>query len=266
MALRRPPVIALLLLACAAAAVVFARPWRAAPVRERVNEKDGTVLVYVGGGTFTLGSDDADAYADERPSHPVTLGPCWMGRHPVTNAQYRRFITATGYGAGGDWWREYADRWGDAAPVVCVSWHDAVAYCRWAGLRLPTEAEWEVAARGPRSLRYPWGNDWDPERLVWGGNSEGRAPAVGSRPAGVSPAGCLDMAGLVWQWCSTKKKPYPYSTSDRREDGQGRDERVLRGGSWFNRDIPWFRASYRGKSNPPDCRMHTYGFRCAASP
>ena len=109
------------------------------------NEKDGTVLVKIPGGTFQMGSNEQDA---EKPIHAVTLSAFLMARVPVTNAQFARFVSATGFDAGTEW-TSYASNWGDQAPVVCVNWNDATAYCRWAGLRLPTEEEWEYAA--PRS-------------------------------------------------------------------------------------------------------------------
>lgn len=125
-----------------------------------------------------MGSNTGDG--DEQPPHSVTLAPYWIGKVPVTNAQFRRFVSATGHRAAGDW-SQYERKWGAQAPVVDVSWHDANAYCQWAGLRLPTEAEWEFAARGTDGRAYPWGNKRDASRCrnSVGTSSEG-ATSVGS--------------------------------------------------------------------------------------
>ena len=225
-----------------------------------VNPVDGSVLVAIPGGTFTMGSDDGSS--NEKPSHRVTLQPYYIGKTPVTNAQYRRFVSATGHQSAGRW-DDYASRWGDQAPVVCVSWSDANAYCRWAGLRLPTEAEWEYAARGTDGRAYPWGNPWDPSRCrnSVGGNA-GSAVAVGSYPNGASPFGCLDMAGNVLQWCASLYRPYPYSATDGREDVGASGDRVLRGGSWYFYNPSFFRSASRA-SLAPDDRNNSLGFRVA---
>lgn len=225
------------------------------------NPKDGSVLIEIPGGSFTMGSNDEQP--DEKPSHAVTLAPYAIGKYDVTNAQFRRFVEETVYDAGTAW-KEYAEKWGSDSPVVCVSWYDANAYCRWAGLRLPTEAEWEYAARGSDSRKYPWGNEWDASRAVCGENSGNRAQPVGSRPNGASPFGCLDMAGNVEQWCSSKYRPYPYNAGDGREEPGGSENRVMRGGYWM--DPGYFcRCSRRYAVLPPVGRYNSFGFRCAKS-
>jgi formylglycine-generating enzyme required for sulfatase activity len=225
-------------------------------VVEMINPKDQMILIRIPGGTYTMGSDEGDS--DEKPAHQVTLQPYAMGKTEVTNAQYRAFVAATHHETAGDW-AAYAGTWGDQAPVVGVSWHDATAYCQWAGLRLPTEAEWEAAARGPEGRTYPWGDTWDASKCS---NSVGGRPgsagtpvAVGSYPQGASPFGCLDMAGNVWEWCSSKYQPYPYDAADGREASAGREDRVLRGGSLISSFVPIrFRGAYRYRSLP------TYGY------
>ena len=180
--------------------------------RECRNARDGSVLVVVPGGTFTMGSDELP---NEKPPHRVTLAAYCIGKYAVTNRQFKKFVSATGYDAGGDW-RSWAAKWGEQAPVVCVSWHDAVAYCRWAGLRLPTEAEWEYAARGPEGRKYPWGDKWDGSRCnnaVKGSKGPGKAVAVGSYPSGASWCGALDMAGNVRQFTTSLYEP-PRTTRD----------------------------------------------------
>jgi formylglycine-generating enzyme required for sulfatase activity len=188
---------------------------------EAVNEIDGTVLIQVPAGAFRVGSSERD---DERPPHAVSLNTYWIAKTTVTNAQYRTFVAATGHETAGDW-EGWAQEWGDDYPVMMVSWYDAQAYCQWAGLRLPTEPEWEAAARGREGRTYPWGDTWDASkcRSSAGGDlgSAGSPEAVGSYPEGASPFGCLDMAGNVWEWCSSKYQPYPYDATDGREDSTG---------------------------------------------
>ena len=224
------------------------------------NKKDGSVLVLIPGATFTMGSTQL---SDERPPHAVTLLPFGMGKYPVTNAQFRRFVSASHYDASGNW-KGPASRWGEDAPVVAVSWHDARAYCAWAELRLPTEAEWELAARGLEGHEFPWGVEFNASRcqssvgLGWGG-AKGPVP-VDSFPSGASPFGCLDMAGNAWEWCSSKKSPYPYDFSDGREDPGGEEGRVVRGGSWYIMYMNYFRGAYRGRRDP-DIRNNLLCFR-----
>lgn len=230
-----------------------------------VNPKDGMVLMRIPGGTYRLGADQGKPA--ERPVHQVTLRPYALGRTEVTNAQYRRFVEATRHRGDGDWADSVA-RWGEQAPVVRVSWYDAQAYCAWAGLRLPTEAEWEVAARGPQGRTYPWGDLWDASRCR---NSVGtpcspESPgAVASYPQGASPFGCLDMAGNVWEWCSSKYKVYPYEAADGREALTGyADLRVIRGGAWNAKDPTSFRGAHRYAALPSDA-LNILGFRAAKS-
>ena len=239
------------------------------------NDKDGSVLVLVPAGPFSMGASGPESRDHERPVHTVNLPAYGISKHPVTNEQFLRFVTATGYEAGPDR-RKYAARWGSQAPVACVSWDDAWAYCAWAGLRLPSEAEWEKAARGTGGLTYPWGHDWDPQRAWFAGNSQGHAWPVGTQPRpplldrwfrgskpGASPYGCFDMAGNVREWCSSLFMPYPYRPEDGREDLDSREFRVLRGGSWED-GLLELRSSARSRKSPAsrDC---DHGFRVAVS-
>jgi len=180
---------------------------------------------------------------DNNPVHTVTIAPFEIGKYPVTNAQFRRFLSSTGYKSS-DGWKYWADKCGEQAAVAQVDWGDANAYCRWAGLRLPTEEEWEFAARGTDGRIYPWGNEWDPTRCCnnAGGKRHWGPCVVGSFPSGASPFECLDMAGNVWQWT--------YSHN------------ALRGGSSANIRADQFRATYRFKTGS-GVRSSDVGFRVA---
>ena len=146
--------------------------------------------------------------------------------------------------------------------MVKVTWADAAAYCRWAEKRLPTEAEWEYAARGTDGRKYPWGNTWDDTRARFSGNRgwETTAPAS-SYPTGASPLGVFNLAGNVFEWTSTLYKPYPYTITDGREDLSAGGARVLRGGSW-NGDARELRSLYRSR-NDQTSQNKFLGFRCA---
>ena len=166
-----------------------------------------------------MGSDparDKQAYDDEQPQHRLALPEFYIGKCPVTNEQYAAFIRATGQAAPGHWknGQTPADRNGH--PVVNVSWKDAVAFGQWLSqasgkvTRLPTEAEWEKAARGSDGRIYPWGNDPPTKELCnFNNNVDGTTP-VGQYQAGASPCGALDMAGNVWEWTGSLDRPYPY--------------------------------------------------------
>jgi formylglycine-generating enzyme required for sulfatase activity len=219
-------------------------------------------MVYVPAGTFVMGDTHGDGEDDERPAHPVTLPAFWLDRTEVTNAQFARFARFardvrqarrdTGVMEDGK----------DRHPVVNIPWRVALAYCRWAGKRLPTEAEWEYAARGTAGRKYPWGNTWDERNARFAGNhgSQGAAP-VGSYPAGASPFGVLDMAGNVWEWVSSLYLPYPYLATDGRESLSIQGRHVVRGGSWYLN--PWDLRSTNREFGEPGYRSVYIGFRCA---
>jgi formylglycine-generating enzyme required for sulfatase activity len=221
--------------------------------------EDGAEMVLVPAGEFTMGSNE---YDDEKPPHRVHLDGFYIDKYEVTNALYRRFMDATNRGAPAYW--NDANWNGASQPVVAVSWLDAEAYCRWAGKRLPTEAEWEKAARGTDGRRYPWGNDWDSSRANSGESKLGKTAPVGSYASGVSPYGAHDMAGNAWEWVADwYGKDYYKQSPDRNPQGPrpGRT-RVLRGGSWGGSPIH-LRASFRNYYLAPDFRYTNVGFRCA---
>jgi formylglycine-generating enzyme required for sulfatase activity len=214
-------------------------------------------MVAVPAGEFTMGSDDI--YTAE-PPHQVMLDGYWIDRNLVTVAQYKRFCEDTG--------RKMPDppKWGwkDDHPIVNVTWGDAKAYADWAGASLPTEAQWEKAARGTDGRIFPWGNDWDSSKL-WCSVSEERhatAPA-GSFLEGASPYGALDMAGNVMQWCADYYgEDYYMSSPAKNPTGPEQSKtRVLRGGSWFAYSEEYFRCDNRNFS-APDFGIYDNGFRC----
>src|SRR5262249_24950691 len=158
-------------------------------------------MVYVPGGQFEMGRSNGDEY--ERPAHIVIVEPFFIDRTEVTNEQYQRFVTETGHRAPTHWQNGKFTPGEAKLPVFNVSWYDANAYARWAGKRLPTEAEWEFAARGADGRLYPWGNAWNASVSNAGHANGGRLVEVGHFPAGTSPFGALDMCGNVWEWTAS---------------------------------------------------------------
>jgi serine/threonine-protein kinase len=241
---------------------------------------------------------------DETPSHRVFLDAFYIDTHEVTNARFRQFVQATGYRTqaereGGGMIRTGAKTWAqvsdanwrsptgqgsgiaglEAHPVVQMSWHDAKAYCSWAGKRLPTEAQWEKAARGTDGRLYPWGNQSDGVRVnfcdrncafEWKDDSVddgyGSTAPVGSYEAGKSPYGAYDMAGNVWEWVSDRYNAGYYQSSPARNpQGPASGAQVgLRGGSWLYGALA-FRATVRS-GVPPDRRNNNIGLRCVQAP
>jgi len=210
-----------------------------------------TEMILIPEGAFLMGASGEDTVGqmDERPQHDVFVPAFHIDRMPVTNAQFRAFAVATGYQAQGIW--QSYDRPGlENHPVRGVSWHDAQAYAKWAGKRLPTEAEWEKAMRGTDGRIYPWGNEFDHGRLA-----AGELFTVGSFLSGASPYGVLDGAGLVWEWTSSAYAAYPFNAN------AAGDLRVLRGGAWMN-DRTSMRVTARW-GEVPDAFAKSTGFRCA---
>jgi len=185
--------------------------------------------VTIPAGEFLMGSDkqrDDEAPHDELPQHTVYLPEFRISRMPVTNGQYKMFVDATGHRAPEHW----AEGMKHDHPVVYVTWDDAQDFCQWAGVRLPTEAEWEKAARGTDGRIYPWGDNPPHDTLCNFGYTKNGTTPVGSYLKGASPYGVLDMAGNVWEWTNSLYWGYPYNASDGREASQIRTARSLRGG------------------------------------
>lgn len=264
----------------------------------QVRPADGMVMVYVPSGEFQMGSTEQEVNAaleicsqdesncerawfePEMPAHEIALDSFWMDQTEVTNGQYALCVAA---GVCDPPWSvssyTYESYYGNSAyddyPVLYVSWYSAMTYCQWVGGRLPTEAEWEYAARGPERYVYPWGNVFDGTRLNycdancflhWSDNpyDDGYADTapVGTYPSGSSWVGALDMSGNVWEWTADW---YAYYPSERQENPTGPvsgDYRVVRGGSW-NFD-QWFARCVSRHGLNPGRSYYYLGFRCVS--
>ncbi len=194
-------------------------------------------FVRVPAGEFLMGDDQG--YGSEALAHRIHLDEYWMGKYPLTNAQYIVFMKDCGKGALYGWLDGVPPESMERHPVVNVSWHDALEFCQWASrltgqrIRLPSEAEWEKAARGTDGRQYPWGNARPDRRHCNFNNNEKDTTPVGKySPLGDSPSGCADMAGNVWEWTCSLYKGYPYKLDDGREDLDYRGRRTMRGGSF----------------------------------
>lgn len=269
------------------------------------NAQDGAEMVLIPAGSFLMGTTKAEVDAqfqdtglpedwkkhtlDEEPRHRRTVAAFYLYKYEVTNDQYKKFCDATGHRTPPHWkGKNYpADK--GQHPVVEVSWDDAQSYCRWAGTRLPTEAEWEYAARGAEpaagqaSRVFPWGNTWDRSlansaslhagkeirsaadwKQWYEGDQKSRFPLTsrgGAFPKSVSPFGIADMAGNAWEWCAEIQAPYP---AQKPEDAADKKLRARRGGSWANVAMH-IRSADRQPAAQDDLNLYT-GFRCAKSP
>lgn len=244
---------------------------RAAPV-------DDMAQVFVPAGSFYMGSGEADsqASADERPMHLVDLDSFWMDKTDVTNALYARCVqagacTAPASASSATRRAYYGSPQYASYPVVNVTWNDAAAYCAWAGRRLPTEAEWEKAARGPsaspaEARLYPWGINAPDASLLNFDHPQGDTTPVGQYPLGASPYGALDMAGNVWQWVNDWYASDYYAASPARNPAgpAASQYRVMRGGS-FDFAAVSMRLANRERDVPAHYEV-SLGFRCAATP
>jgi formylglycine-generating enzyme required for sulfatase activity len=224
---------------------------------EYQNKKDGMLLVEIPEGKFWMGSTGKEGTDAEHPQHELYLNHYYISKYELTNEQFDKFVRATGYKTDAEKtnktsWRSLYTKETAKYPVVRISYNDAKAYCDWAGLRLPTEAEWEKAARGIDKRRYPWGNDvpgangvarcnyadnntnYQWSELNVNDGYKNTAP-VGSYDKGISYYGCYDMAGNVWEICADYYDELYYMRSPK-ENPQGSEQgvtRVIRGGSWY---------------------------------
>jgi len=252
-----------------------------------INWKDGAAMFYIPAGEFLMGSPIGLGWYDEHPQHIVYLDGYWIYIYDVTVAQYRTFCDATKralppFPSNLSW--EGKSGWDDPSlqqhPIVNVTWSDASAYATWAEVALPTEAQWEKAARGIDGRNYPWGglatesdqfNGWDQTKCANRDNSSNVGIStwpVGSFPAGASPYGALDMAGNVRQWCADwyDENYYanPPSSNPLGPSSSPEGYRVQRGGSWANNYVESDRCACRFFGIPEEQGIVT-GFRCVSS-
>jgi len=240
-------------------------PWRPDPL-PAVND-----MVFVPAGEFLMGSASEELYraadVDEFPRRPVWVDDFYMDLHEVTNAQYKVFVDSMRVDAPPRWENGNYGLGEDGMPVTSVNWNEAAAYASFVGKRLPTEAEWEKAARGTDSRLFPWGDSFDRTHA----NNGDRLVPIMSYPTGVSPYGVHDMAGNAAEWVDGWYEAYPRAGGDvlprdipdRKEDFKT-DRRVYRGGSW-NTFPKYLRCANR-ESTQPGKRWVYIGFRCAMDP
>jgi formylglycine-generating enzyme required for sulfatase activity len=267
--------------------LLFAASTALASCAPKTSTRDGMRLMYVPAGDFLMGSSDADVsnylklfpdsskdwFTDEQPQHKVYLDAFWIDRTEVTNAQYAGCVNAGACKA--PYFSKCYTRssyYGNSSfadyPVVYVDWNMAKAYCQWAGRDLPTEAQWEKAARGTKGQMYPQGSEIDCNKANYFGKRDGcvgNTSAVGSYPAGASRYGALDMAGNVWEWVADwYDTAYDGKSPSNNPTGPASGTtRVLRGGSWQNNDQN-VRAANRESSDPAKY-YYKVGFRCSVS-
>ena len=219
-------------------------------------------MTLIPSGEFIMGSNER--WDDEAPEHISATKAFYIDLNEVTNADYKKFTDETKRETPYHWPEGNPPKIKEQHPVVYVSWFDANNYCKWTGKRLPTEQEWEKAARGADGLIYPWGNQWslDKSNNPYK-NSTGTVP-IGSFPEGKSPYGLNDMSGNVWEWVDSYYLPHPGNPVTRAE--YGKDKRVLKGGSWFDclsygcgLSAPTFNRSFF----TPEVKNNSFGFRCA---
>jgi len=247
-----------------------------ADLPQTVTGKDGAPLKRIPAGEFLMGTSISkrDGSRNEYPERRIFLDAFYMDSLEITNGRYLEFVKATGHRIPEHPRDKTLTLWQGATvpaafkdhPVINVDWSDAAAYCAWAGRRLPTEAEWERAARGTTGRRFPWG-DAEPTRTLanylnqWR-NGGGLEP-VGSHPQGASPEGVQDLQGNVWEWVSDWYDPHYYEKGPLRNP-KGPNEgtrKVMRGSGWES-EAPLLRSAHRLSSDPKN-RNHSLGFRCA---
>ena len=224
-------------------------------------------VILIPAGDFIMGTNDR--LPDEGPEHTVYLPAFYIDKYEVTNLQYKQFIDADNRKSPSHFRnRTYPEGKADH-PVTFVNWHDAEAYCQWANKRLPTDAEWEKAARGTDGRIFPWGNEFDVNKantpVRWEALMQnGDTTPVGSFASGISPYGLYDMSGNVWEWTSSWYQPYP--GNQHKTENYGETYKVLKGGSWW--DCSFYKCGisapgYNRAFFLQGTRNKSFGFRCA---
>ena len=219
-------------------------------------------MIHIEAGSFAMGGSEDDSPDNERPSHPVHLSNYYIDAYPVTNQDYREFVNCTGYKVPVHWQRGTYPTGLARHPVVNVSWHDAKAYAEWMGARMPSESEWEKAARGTDERLYPWGSRFVDDRCN-SNNVVGATLPVDEFPLGRSPYGLWDMSGNVYEWCEDyyDEAYYKYSPATNPKGPEGGQERSIRGG-FFSETRPNVRTTHRN-SAPESHTRENVGFRLA---
>ena len=220
------------------------------------------MVVRISAGEFLMGSPEGQGEPHERPQRRVYVSEFLIDKTEVTWRQFREFLDATGSPIP----RAPISGTPDHYPASFVLWDEARAYCEWIGGRLPTEAEWEKAARGADGRLYSWGNQWDSHRCNSISGGLHGPESVGSYPDCLSPYGVLDMPGSMWEWCADRYGEDHYAEGPA-TDPQGPTSgrlRVMRGGAWMSQPL-WLRAAHR-VARSPTSRNADHGFRCAQDP
>lgn len=226
------------------------------PQRQLMSKRGGVEMIAIPAGKFTMGSDDTP---NEKPVRKVYLDAYTIGKNLVTVKQFKVYCAEQEVSFNK--FKEPKWGWIDDHPMVNISWEDARAFCKWAGGDLPTEAQWEKASRGTDGREFPWGNAWNNLNLWCSfGTYRSGTNQVGSRPAGASPYGCLDMSGNAAQWCLDLYGSYA-GLPDRNPIGaRDGDSRVIRGGSWLSSKQSELRSAHRDDVYT-GVIFETYGFR-----
>lgn len=234
---------------------------------KETNAKDkdassGDNMIYIPAGEFTMGSNEW--WPKCQPEHKRVLNAFYIDRFEVTNKRYMRFVNAAKKAPPANWINGKYPKGRAGHPVVFVSWYDANDFCKWEGKRLPTEAEWEKAARGTDKRTFPWGDKFDAKKGNTPQYGKNDTMPVGSFENGKSPYGVYDMAGNVWEWTDDWFKPYPGNTHP--DENYGEKYKVLRGGSWY--DCTYYKCgisapTYNRIFFNPMTMNNNFGFRCA---